>query len=79
MADSYENENHWTRRDFLRTLSLAVAAMPLRPGLSFPQAGTAKFFSRQQAAPVFALPAAMTSCRKAWLDNCVSAFITRVR
>ncbi len=50
MADSYENKNHWTRRDFLKTLSLALAAMPLRPVLSFPQAGTAKFFSRQKTA-----------------------------
>ncbi len=50
MADSNENKNHWTRRDFLKTISLALAAMPVRPALSFPQAGAAKFFSRQKTA-----------------------------
>ncbi|MGH7595773.1 MAG: flavin monoamine oxidase family protein [bacterium] len=50
MIDSYENKNHWTRRDFLKTISLVLAAMPMRPALPFPQAGTAKFFSRQKTA-----------------------------
>lgn len=48
MVNSYDNENQWTRRDFLKTLSLALAAVPLRSVFSFPQAGTAKFFSRQK-------------------------------
>jgi monoamine oxidase len=46
MTGSYQN--HWTRRDFLKTLSLALAAIPFRPALSLPQAGTTKFFSRQK-------------------------------
>jgi monoamine oxidase len=37
-----------SRRDFLKTLSLVVAALPFRFALSFPQTGAAKFFSRQK-------------------------------
>ncbi len=39
-----------SRRDFLKTLALALAALPLRPTLSFAQTGTATFFSRQKTA-----------------------------
>jgi monoamine oxidase len=40
----------WSRRDFLKTLSLALATLPLRPALSLAQTGAAKFFSRQKTA-----------------------------
>ena len=42
------NSSSYSRRDFLKTLSLALAALPLRPALNFAQAGAAKFFSRQK-------------------------------
>lgn len=38
----------YSRRDFLKALSLAIAAIPLRPALSFGQAGATAFFSRQK-------------------------------
>jgi len=44
-----EKFNHsWSRRDFLKTLSLALVAIPLRPALTLAQTGAAKFFSRQK-------------------------------
>jgi monoamine oxidase len=45
---STEHDNHWTRRDFLKTFSLALAAIPLRSALNFPQVGTTQFFSREK-------------------------------
>ncbi|NUO79915.1 FAD-dependent oxidoreductase [candidate division KSB1 bacterium] len=39
---------NWSRRDFLKTLSLAVATIPLRPALTLAQTGSSKFFSRQK-------------------------------
>lgn len=48
--DSRENTKHWTRRDFLRTASLTLAAIPLRFALLLAQTGTTKFFSRQKTA-----------------------------
>jgi len=52
-ADFSENRatnqpSNWSRRDFLKTLSLAIAAIPLRPTFAAAQAGTTKFFSRQK-------------------------------
>lgn len=41
--------NSCSRRGFLKTLSLALAAIPLRPALIFTQTGTTKFFARQKA------------------------------
>lgn len=40
----------WSRRDFLKTLSLALATIPLRPALTLAPTGATKFFSRQKAA-----------------------------
>lgn len=37
-----------TRRDFLKTLSLSLTAIPFRYTLKAAQAGTARFFSRQK-------------------------------
>ena len=39
---------NWTRRDFLKTLSFSLAAIPLRSTLRASQAGTTRFFSRQK-------------------------------
>ncbi|MDZ7364677.1 MAG: NAD(P)/FAD-dependent oxidoreductase [candidate division KSB1 bacterium] len=44
---SYDAPVNWTRRDFLKTLSLALAAVPLRSALAT-QTGTTRFFSRQK-------------------------------
>jgi monoamine oxidase len=38
-----------SRRGFLKTLSLALATIPLRPALHFAQTGTSRFFARQKA------------------------------
>ena len=38
-----------SRRAFLKGLTLALAALPLRPVLGYAQAGTARFFSRERA------------------------------
>ncbi len=44
-----EKLNHsWSRRDFLKTLALALATIPLRPALTLAQTGSTKFFSRQK-------------------------------
>jgi monoamine oxidase len=40
--------NDRSRREFLRTLALALAAVPLRPALSLAQRGTTRFFSRER-------------------------------
>lgn len=40
--------NGHSRRDFLKVLSLALAAIPLRPAFSFPEKDPVKFFSRQK-------------------------------
>ncbi|MGH7491129.1 MAG: flavin monoamine oxidase family protein [bacterium] len=42
------NFSSCSRRDFLKTLFLALATIPLRPAMSLAQAGTTKFFSRQK-------------------------------
>jgi monoamine oxidase len=44
---SYDNLENWSRRDFLKTLSLALAAVPLRSAVPT-QTGTTRFFSRQK-------------------------------
>jgi monoamine oxidase len=44
---SYDTPENWTRRDFLKTLSLALAAVPLRSALAA-QTGTTRFFPRQK-------------------------------
>jgi monoamine oxidase len=48
-SDVTTKQGPLTRRSFLRGLSLALAALPLRPALSFAQAGTTRFFSRERA------------------------------
>ncbi len=47
-APSEKSYQSWSRRDFLKTLSLALATLPLRPATMFAQSGAAKFFSRQR-------------------------------
>jgi monoamine oxidase len=48
--DSAKAQIACSRRDFLKTLALALAAIPLRPALNFAQAGNTKFFPRQKTA-----------------------------
>jgi monoamine oxidase len=39
---------NWTRRDFIKTLSFSLAAIPLRSTLGAAQEGTTRFFSRKK-------------------------------
>lgn len=50
LLPSQQHTASWSRRDFLKTISLALATIPLRPALTLAQTGAAKFFSRKKTA-----------------------------
>ncbi len=48
IAQAFADPSSCSRRDFLKTLSLAIAAIPLRPAFNLAQTSTTQFFSRQK-------------------------------
>lgn len=50
LSSSLQQNASWSRRDFLKTISLALATLPLRPAMTLAQTGASKFFSREKTA-----------------------------